>query len=685
VIRLIHVEVLGHSDAGPFAGALSFTGQLQIVSAHNSYGKSLAARAIGWCLGLEALFGMPPNDNAFFPLAVREDIDFEARAGVSVLSSEAVLTLSHEDGRYLRLTRAIRGDATTVGVEEIDADGTCRESKLNARKDAMQDATGGLQHLLFEWIGLPRADVATFRGTSVDVYLENLSALFYIEQDEGWTDIQARQITRYQQQQIAQVAVEYLLGATDAVAARVAQQNAYRREAELRATARSLADHITSLFARHGWPVTWPGGGSVADIMKRWRTVSLKDALLAGANVDFGAERVSLTQHAAALRRALTSDPIDPMNASAHAEASQRVIDLKQRRHALSDELRTIRLQQSQTSDLQESLEHRIHGAQDVLRLKTSGVGRLESMECPTCHRDLEPETFHLTEQTASAVSAHIEAIKRDRDLVRRNVEALTQRIVGLQAELARTDDDFRSAERALATVTAAVGTVREQLAGTAANLSATERRLDRLAETESDVDELQREIQAWLDEAAGIELVPFETADLQRRLGAFTDALRQYLLALGHSAVTGDTAALVRLDDQYRPLLGTRHLLSLGSASDRPRVIAAYSLALAAASGVVGGLHPGFVILDEPLQQNPDEQHRDLFLNFLSQDLALNAAFQIIVLTSLRTDEVERLRTSGVRVDLPVGKYFLKLGAAEELPNAGPAAEKTQKQPDAD
>jgi len=100
--------------------------------------------------------------------------------------------------------------------------------------------------------------------------------------------------------------------------------------------------------------------------------------------------------------------------------------------------------------------------------------------------------------------------------------------------------------------------------------------------------------------------------------------------------------------------------LQTLGSASDGPRVIAAYTLALADASGKVGGLHPGFVILDEPLQQNPDSSHRALFVDFLAEKLAREATFQTIVLTSLGPNELDRLREKGTRVETPAGAHFI-------------------------
>jgi hypothetical protein len=486
--------------------------------------------------------------------------------------------------------------------------------------------------------------------------------------------LQARQISRYAQQQIAQVAVEYLLGATDAVARRLAQQNAILRAAGLRESARTIADRVNAVFARRGWGVEWSGFGSVEEILARWSLRTLLEALRQDADADLAAQRVLLTQRAEVLRRGLTSDPIDPANVSAHASASQKVIELKRRRHGLSDELSTLRIQYDQTEELLSSLEHRIHSADDVLRLKTTGVGRLEQVECPTCHRDLDPATFALTEQSRESVAAHIEALKRDRKLIKNNLQGIIARLTTARAEIARVDADFRDAEWALVTVTEAIGTVREQLAQTAANLTAVEREIDRLVATSAELDDLQKAVDHWMVEARAIQLPITATADLQRRVDAFSDELRHYLIALGHSAVNSENSTSVRVDDQYSPFLGARRLQSLGSASDRPRLVAAYSLALAAASQRVGGLHPGVIILDEPLQQNPDDLHRDLFSAFLSNQRALDANFQTVVFTFLRPAEIDSLRQRGTTVVTPEGEHFLKLDAPPISPQASPA-----------
>lgn len=96
-----------------------------------------------------------------------------------------------------------------------------------------------------------------------------------------------------------------------------------------------------------------------------------------------------------------------------------------------------------------------------------------------------------------------------------------------------------------------------------------------------------------------------------------------------------------------------------MGSASDQPRLVAAYGLALAATARQVGGKHPGFVIMEEPLQQNPDKHHRDLFPDFLTKELAQKSKFQTLVFTWLGDPEIAKWRKQGTMVLTPSGEHF--------------------------
>src|SRR5580658_170427 len=271
MIRLSFVEVSGVSSEGAFSGRFDFGTGVQIVSAKNSFGKSLAAKAIAWCLGVEVMFGVPPNDTAFFPDAVCAELDFPEAAGATVQSSRCSIGLIHSDGRSLVLTRDIvGGDRTHIeAVESAPGSNEPRRSVLQTRRQSMQDATGGFQHFFFEWMRWPRTNVLTFAGDTSEIYLENLAPLFYIEQKEGWTGLQALQISRYSQLQIREIATEYLLGALDRIAQRVSDQEAAQQRMVLKQAAEEIGARINAMVALRGWPVNWSSHGSVAAIAKR--------------------------------------------------------------------------------------------------------------------------------------------------------------------------------------------------------------------------------------------------------------------------------------------------------------------------------------------------------------------------------------------------------------------------------
>ncbi|MES2220365.1 MAG: hypothetical protein V4587_05290 [Acidobacteriota bacterium] len=447
-----------------------------------------------------------------------------------------------------------------------------------------------------------------------------------------------------------------------------------QRARDLKESARLIAERAMDTMIRRGWRVDWSGFGSLKEIISRWSSQTFRQALQEAAHVDIGARMQMVRTKSERLRNALTNQPIDESDTSASVIASQKAISLKQQRHSLNRDLNSLRTQQEQASMLLDSLEHRILGASDLLRLKRSGVGRIDHLECPTCHRDMDATVFGLSSQSPETIEAHIEALRRDRELIKRNIESLTANIASATANIAELDSQLRDAEQALATVTNAVGLAREQIALTASELSAAERELERLTGASEEIDEIQASIDRWVADAKAFESATIPPPDVAARKAAFTDELRRYLIALGHSALQPQDAHSLSLDDEYVPFLGGRRLRSLGSASDQSRLIAAYSLALAATSRQMQGKHPGFVILDEPLQQNPDDKHKKLFLTFLQKQLAQQSKFQTLIFTWLSDSQIGYLRKQNTAVITPPGEHFLQLTPKIAEPTAAPS-----------
>lgn len=151
----------------------------------------------------------------------------------------------------------------------------------------------------------------------------------------------------------------------------------------------------------YGWRTEISSFGSLPELIVRWEGISLKDILASSFDVDLNKRLSHLRERVDKLRRALTEAPIDAEDASASSAVSQRVIELKRRRHKLSEDAATSRSQVEQTEILLESLKDRLNAAEDLYRLKTVGIGRIDHIECPTCHRDLDPATFALSSQSS--------------------------------------------------------------------------------------------------------------------------------------------------------------------------------------------------------------------------------------------------------------------------------------------
>ena len=590
MIHLTFIEVGGVSAAGPFVGRFAFTPGLQVISARNNFGKSLSVGAVAWCLGLEPMFGLQWADTARLPLAVREALDLPSSTdgieSAAVESSYATLGVRRHDGAALTIRREIvGGDKTRVHVIEIDGEGkTIRESQLSVSQRSMKDETGGFQNFLFEWLGLPRTDVMTRTGSKQEVYLENLAPLFFIDQAEGWNDLQSMQVHRYGLVDVAAVAVEYLLGAQARLAERFEREREATRVARLKDRAGVLSEDIERLFAQQGWPLKWSAWGNIDEVAKRWASQSLLEAVKHAADVDLKQRREALHAKRRPLERLVERGETDPVDTSASSQASQQLIELKTKRHQLRDELRTLRLQRSEELELAESIAHRIHAANDVLRLKREGIGRIVShVECPTCHRTIDPATFDLTQQSADSVAAHVAALTRDRALIRSNIESVDSRLIELQAELNTTDADLTNAERSLRSINAAVGSSREQMIKASHDLSATVNEIARIDATLGEIARHQELVSGWVTEASDGISVEGADADLLLRKAAFEKRIAEFLDKLRHEGIADAPGQQLTLreDEDYTPYWGRRRVRSLGSASDRSRLIQAYVLAL--------------------------------------------------------------------------------------------------------
>ncbi len=671
---LKRVEIGGTCEAGRFSGEFRFEDGLNVITTNNAYGKSLVARSIAWCFGLEPMFGLSANDNSRFPPAVKHHIELEGNEwAVSYSFAQIELFRSAKDG--LRLKRAIHGgDLSKVEcdlISEVAAIPT-RSFTLVAHQNTFKDESGGLQNFLFEWLGIRKYELLTSRHKISPLYLENLAPHFLIDQEQGWANIQSLQVYKYGILEVAAASIEAILGAEQALESRRIEQTETSRKFEVKVLADNLVARVKDLFLEAGWPPIFERKPVLERAIQEWTMIDLVGLVREKFNFDPGREIEALEARVSRARERLTIGDAESEGTTPVRQTSQRVVELKAQRHTLLEQLRDLRRQHEEQTSVADTLDQRLRSSKDLIRLKEEGIGRMESVDCPACARPIGLADFGLTSQDKESIEEHIRALRAEQVLFRRNIEATGFAIEQTRSKHAQIEEQLEDANRALSLVTQTAGSSRESLVKAATDFAEAERDLRKTRALFKRLIELQDELRAWARTTLIGTPPKLDVEDeLRPRLSVLSKKLGSYLIAFGHSAFDDRTSEMVTVesDDNYEPYITSidrklhRKVRSLGSASDHPRLVAAYALALAETALVPDfhGNHPGFVVLDEPLQQNPDAKHRAGFVDALER-LRGRPSCQVVIFTHLTSDEVARLKEARVPIYEPSGKHLLVL-----------------------
>lgn len=650
------VVISGEAATGPFSGTISFTPGLNVICADNAFGKSLIYSAIEWCLGLEILYVTTAGNNEIFSEAVRTLVNLEDRKDVEVLSSNAQLILSGGPNTKITLRRSIKGEESKIieaefrGIAPNMPDGV--KVRYQVGSGSLTDKTGGFQAFLLELLGIPSFEVMTFKGKPSRIYLENLAPLFMIDQLNGWSSIQALQIKRYGQIEIEAASVETILGLSTYAKKRFQEQRANLSERNLKNQISEIVETLNKLLVTgFGWDKELSSRGSLEDLVSKYGNFDVTKHLEETVHWNFNREIEILSSRKKNLKERLSAGDIDADNTNHAAQITQRSFGVKASLFSFKDQLNTLRIQQNEERRLLKTVEDRIQSAKDLLRFKERNIGLLKDVHCPTCAQEIEPRTFNLNEHSRENIEIYIAAADKERLVLNQSIDELGVEAARIVSSIEMLETEARSLDSTMDLLNATTGRQREALVSLSSEIQEIESKIARTHRIKETVKEIQDRIALWKADVSGIAQEAIETAEHKedkKTKAMFTDCLIKLLRAFKHEGVaSNDDEKSITIDDDYVPYRKNRLLSSIGSASDHPRLILAYTLALMITSFERSGNHPGFVVFDEPLQQNPDQKHRKFFVNFLiSQGKTLPG--QTIFFTNLDSDELKQLRASG-------------------------------------
>lgn len=196
-------------DKSQYGADIPFQNGLNIIYGPNSVGKSSIIIGIIYAFGAEKALGIFQNkQNPFKP-------EFYDRIqDLKVKKSYVLLEISNGE-KTITIFRYITGPSINIvavyedTIEKINL--SDKHIKLIAAGDGVMQE-GGLQYYLFDFLNIKIVEVSKYDEGTSKLYFENLLPMFFVEQRLGWSQIQARQVSRYGIRDVKKVVFEYLFG-----------------------------------------------------------------------------------------------------------------------------------------------------------------------------------------------------------------------------------------------------------------------------------------------------------------------------------------------------------------------------------------------------------------------------------------------------------------------------------------
>lgn len=212
---------------------------LNIIWGPNSVGKTSIITGIIYGLGAEKGLGIFSSSQNPFKPEFREKINNE-----EIQQSCLFLDISNGE-RTISIFRYIKGgDIDIVAIKE---DNETEYSKRFIVNGEGVFSESGFQTYLFEFLGFSKVSVPTYEDKEARLYFENILPLFFVEQRAGWSQIQARQVTRFGIRDVKKISFEYLMG-LDKFKKHIEELYKKMKEAELKEYKRKLTDRENNIF-----------------------------------------------------------------------------------------------------------------------------------------------------------------------------------------------------------------------------------------------------------------------------------------------------------------------------------------------------------------------------------------------------------------------------------------------------
>lgn len=595
-------------DGFKYGAEIPFKNGLNIIYGPNSVGKTSIVTGIIYGLGAEKGLGIFKSiQNPFKPEF------YKAIEGKTIKTSYLLLEISNGT-EIVTIFRYIKGtDINIAAVKKCHAADfsiTIETEKYIVVGEGVF-SENGFQNFLFKFIGLQQVELPTYDQKLSKLYFENILPLFFVEQRAGWSQIQARQVTRYNIKDVKKVAFEYLFG-LDRFKLHISEIKVKEFELQLKRLKDELSQKednlliISNAEKIDNIPIintTQVGKTSIYDYIRylkdKYNVESNFINELSSQNKDFEDSNLKIRDFLKSLdfQYRKSTEKIEKINSeiSGYQNYLERIHSNKYKNKQLK------KIQEFSTD----------------LNIKTCPVceARLQSSndgECILCHSDLNRK-ISTPEQNLAFLEDEENTFKKvisqrifDRRKILEQRSVLKDKIEEHESQLDHQTNTYAGKEFAQ---------LRQRILDADSTFKEMEK-FSRIASRWEDLKPLRQEIAIVENkyELLNAEIAKYEqTNDDNLIINSVKSFIHSNVKSLGLFKGNKDLINSIKLDstDNYTPFLDNFDIYNISSSSDNIRIILSYYLSLLQTSIAYNKLnkiiYPNILILDEPKQQNLD------------------------------------------------------------------------------
>jgi len=644
LIIISKVTLEGTTDKGDFASSIKFEEGVNIISGPNGFGKSLIYSSISWGLGLEKTVVSQFNDPKFLPESITTRFKLEDDSWAMIVTSKVILDLKVNEDQ-VKLERHVTGEDADLSLIKCTINSEKSFNLTSNSERNFDDKNTNLNRAIFEWFDSEPLRTLTRLGKSW-LYLENLAPLFMINQLGGWNELFSQQVRRYGIIDVDQLSVEYILGLKSYTNKRLEGIKNDSVERDERKNVLAVFKKINDLISKYNEDKILKINNKSLESLLEYESFNLVDFLEENVSLNFSKE---VNRENEKLQRIIKKiDLYDSENEEIKKDEnislkSNELLEQKSILAAKEEEKLDIELQLFSEMKSKKALENRIQSSEHLYKYKKSEIGFFEEgLTCPTCTQGIDYSEYDFKDLSEADVSQSVKKFKNEKSVVEKSIGRLGKKKILLNKELIDLKSKVANTQEQIQSFSKIISYKKEQLFKFVEEASEQKSIISKLSDEQLRVVSLNSELKEAIEEAKGKigdknkELKKEDKDKLKNFQKYYLELLEDVSLTIFKENTKA--AKKVKFDENYIPMYQGRELKNYASASDQCRIILPYVIALLSSS-YESGSHPGFVLLDEPLQQNPDEKARARMLKFLSS-LPEKSKGQLIIFTHLYENE---------------------------------------------